>query len=210
MAKRGLFQSIFGKKPSSEGSNLPAYRLLSSYDSSFTPFSGNAWELGTFRAAVDAYARNAAKVHPRHIRRTDGRRDNMEDNIDRILQRRPNPYMTAAAFYYRVAAQYVTYNNAFILPVFDKGELVAIYPINASRVDLVEYMGVMYARLTFATGSVYTCRYDQIVHLRRHYLDNDIFGDDTRRGPKRQTRESVGSVKWKTMYGNPAFMAGRR
>ncbi len=104
----------------------------------------------------------------------------MADPMNRILQSRPNPYMTAYAFYYRVAAQFVVYNNAFILPVFDGGRLTALYPINASRVDLVEYMGGMYARMTFATGSVYSCPYEQLVHLRRHYLDNDIFGDDNR------------------------------
>lgn len=42
---RGLFQSIFGKRPTGDGgSNLPAFRLLSSFDSSFTPFSGRAWD----------------------------------------------------------------------------------------------------------------------------------------------------------------------
>ena len=102
----------------------------------------------------------------------------MSDYINRLLQSKPNPYMTAYAFYYRVAAQFAVYNNAFILPVFDGGKLTALYPINASRVDLVEYMGQMYARLTFATGSVYTVPYEQIIHLRRHYLDNDIFGDN--------------------------------
>ena len=177
---RGLFQSLFGKRPSNGGSNLPAFRLLSSWDSSFTPFSGNAWDIATVRAAVDAWARNAAKIQPRHIRRTGGRREDVADNINRILQIRPNPYMTAYAFYYRVAAQFAVYNNAFILPVFDGGKLIAVYPINASRVDLVEYMGEMYARLTFSTGSVYTCPYEQLIHLRRHYLDNDIFGDDNR------------------------------
>lgn len=176
---RGLFQSIFGKRPAS-GSNYPAYRLLSSYDSSFTPFSGQAWDLATVRAAVDAWARNAAKIQPRHIRRAGGRREDVADSLNRILQSRPNPYMTAYAFYYKIAAQFVTYNNAFILPVFDGGRLTALYPINASRVDLVEYMGGMYARLTFATGSVYTCPYEQLVHLRRHFLDNDVFGDDNR------------------------------
>ena len=177
---RGLFQSIFGKRPSGAGTNAPAFRLLSSWDSSFTPFSGRAWDIATVRAAVDAWSRNAAKIQPRHIRRADGRRENMADPMNRILQSRPNPYMTAYAFYYRVAAQFVVYNNAFILPVFDGGRLSALYPINASRVDLVEYMGGMYARLTFATGAVYTCPYEQLVHLRRHYLDNDIFGDDNR------------------------------
>ena len=176
---RGLFEAVFGKRPTS-GSNLPAFRLLSSYDSSFTPFNGRAWDIGTVRAAVDAWARNAAKIQPRHIRRAGGRRETVHDSLERILQVRPNPYMTAYAFYYRVAAQFVVYNNAFILPVFDGGKLTALYPINASRVDLVEDMGGMYARLTFATGNVYTVPYEHLVHLRRHYLDNDIFGDDNR------------------------------
>ena len=176
---RGLFESIFGKRPAS-GSNLPAFRLLASYDSSFTPFNGRAWDIATVRAAVDAWARNAARIQPRHIRNTGGARETISDSVERILQTRPNPYMTAYAFYYRVAAQFIVYNNAFILPVFDGGKLTALYPINASRVDLVEDMGGMYARLTFATGNVYTVPYEHLVHLRRHYLDNDIFGDDNR------------------------------
>ena len=127
MTFRGLFQSIFGGgKP--KGGNFATYRLLSSYDSSFTPFSGKAWDIGTVRAAVDAWARRAAKIQPRHIRRAGGRREDVPDHINRILQIRPNPYMTAAAFYYKVAAQYVIYNNAFILPVFDAGRLTALYP----------------------------------------------------------------------------------
>lgn len=178
MTFRGLFQSIFGKRPSEV--NLPTYRLLSSWDSSYTPFQGEAWDIATVRAAVDAFARNAAKILPRHIRETGGKRLDAEDNINHILQSRPNPYMTAYAFYYRVAAQFAVYNNAFIIPFFDGGKLVSIYPINASRVELVEKSGVMLARLTFSTGSVYTIPYDEIIHLRRHYLDNDIFGDDNR------------------------------
>lgn len=174
---RGLFESIFGKNPGHTGSGFPAFRLLSSYDSGFTPFNGQAWDIGTVRSAVDAWARNAAKIQPRHIRRSDGRREGLEDSMTRILKTRPNPYMTAYAFYYRVAAQFMVYNNAFILPVFDGGRLAALYPINAQRVDLVEHMGGMYARLVFSTGSVYTVLYEQLIHLRRHYLDNDIFGD---------------------------------
>lgn len=80
--KRGLFQSIFGKRPTNAGSNLPAYRLLSSWDSSFTPFSGNAWDISTVRSAVDAWARNAAKIQPRHIRRAGGRREDVGDNME--------------------------------------------------------------------------------------------------------------------------------
>lgn len=179
--KRGLFAAIFGRLKGSGGSaNLPQYRLLSSWDSSFTPFSGNAWDISAVRAAVDAWARNAAKVLPRHIKRVDGRREDVKSPINTILQSHPNPYMTAYAFYYRVAAQFVVYNNAFIFPVFEGDRLTALYPINANRIELVEDAGAMFARMTFATGRVYACPYEQIVHLRRHYLNNDIFGDDNR------------------------------
>ena len=179
--KRGLFQTIFGKFSSlGAGSNYPQYRLLSSWNSSFTPFSGNAWDISTVRAAVDAWARNAAKILPRHIRRVDGRREDEPGPINRLLQTQPNPYMTAYAFYYRVAAQFVMHNNAFIYPAWDDGRLTALYPINASSVELVEHAGVMYARLTFSTGKAYMCPYEELIHLRRHYLDNDIFGDDNR------------------------------
>ncbi len=190
MTFRGLFQSLFGKRPN-PGTNYPAYRLLSSWDSSFTPFSGRAWDISTVRSAVDAFARNAAKVLPRHIRDTGETRVAPGGNIDSILQIRPNPYMTAFAFYYRVAAQFAVYNNAFIIPFFDNGKLTSLYPINASRIELVEREGLMLARLTFATGSVYTIPYDEIIHLRRHYLDNDIFGDDNR--PLNPTLETASS-----------------
>jgi len=111
----------------------------------------------------------------------DGRREEVQNSaINQILQSRPNPYMTAYAFYYRVAAQFVMYNNAFIFPVWEHGRLIALYPINANRIDLVEYAGVMYAKMTFSTGRSYICPYEEIIHLRRHYLNNDIFGDDNR------------------------------
>lgn len=89
--------------------------------------------------------------------------------------------MTAYAFYYRLAAQYKVDNNAFVFPVFDEmGRLTALYPINANRIELVEYAGDMYVRMNFNTGTVWTCPYEQIIHIRRHYKDNDIFGDNNR------------------------------
>lgn len=178
MKKRGFLQTIFGKLRDLTGQSFASYRLLSNWDSHFSPFSGNAWDISTVRAAVDAFARNAAKVLPRHIRRThDNKREDITDSINRIIQFRPNPYMTAYAFYYRVSTQYLMDNNAFIFPVWDNGNLAALYPINAHTVELVERNGDMYARLVFRTGSAWVCPYEDLIHLRRHFKGNDIFGD---------------------------------
>lgn len=153
MAKRGLFQSIFGGK-SEKNKDFHAYKLLSSWESTFVPYSGNMWDINTVRSAVDAFARRASTAQPRHVRQSAETTVAVNDYIDRILQFRPNPYMTAADFYYKLAAQYKVYNNAIAYPVFDEtGRLTAVYPINAQYFELLEYMGTLYCRFTFATGA---------------------------------------------------------
>ena len=177
MAKRGLFQSIFGGK-SEKNKDFHAYKLLSSWESTFVPYSGNMWDINTVRSAVDAFARRASTAQPRHVRQSAETTVAVNDYIDRVLQFRPNPYMTAADFYYKLAAQYKVYNNAIAYPVFDEtGRLTAVYPINAQYFELLEYMGTLYCRFTFATGATYICEYSRIIHVRRHFLEHDIFGD---------------------------------
>lgn len=178
--KRGLFQMIFGGKKDDDRS-YSAYKLLSSWESSFVPYSGNAWDINTVRAAVDAFARRVATAKPRHVRVTPETTEAVNDYYDRILQFKPNPYMTASEFYYKLAAQYQLYNNAIAYPVYDEsGRLVAIYPINATRFELLEYMGEMYCRFQFATGRSYICEYSRLIHIRRHFLENDMFGDNNK------------------------------
>ena len=176
--KRGLFQSIFGKKPQTDNKDYTVYRLLSSWQSQFIPFSGNAWDINTVRAAVDAFARNAAKVSPKHVRRGNGTIVDVDDDYNRLLQFEPNPYMTAYAFYYRIAAQYMINNNAFIYPVVDGGKITAFYPINATTIELMEYAGEMYYSFQFAQSDRYICHHSDVIHLRRHYNENDIFGSN--------------------------------
>ena len=37
-----------------------------------------------------------------------------------------------------------------------------------------------YCRFRFATGSSYICEYSRLIHIRRHFLENDIFGDNNK------------------------------
>lgn len=178
--KRSLFETIFGKKRDDDR-NYSAYKLLSSWESTFIPYSGNAWDINTVRSAVDAFARRVSTAQPRHVRQTEETTAAVHDYLDRVLQFRPNRYMTASEFYYKLAAQYKVYNNAIAYPIFDESNrLVEIYPINAQYFELLEYMGVMYCRFRFATGSSYICEYSRLIHIRRHFLENDIFGDSNK------------------------------
>ena len=176
----GLFSKIFGKRPDKDNGTYSTYRLLNSYSSEFVPFSGNAWFDDKVRSSVDSFARRAATVQPRHIRRNNGAEISVNDRMNRILQFEPNPYSTAYKFYYRLAANYKVFNGAFIYPVWDPvtGELQALYNINASDVELKEHSGQIFVQFSFANGNKYTCLYEDVIYIGRHFLDNDIFGSN--------------------------------
>lgn len=178
----GLFQKIFGTRPVKAPESYTDYRLLNSYTSSFSAFSGDAWSDDKVRAAVDSFARRAAVVQPRHIRRDDGAEISISDKLNRILQFEPNPYSTAYKFYYRLAANYKINNGAFVYPDWDPvtGDLRALYNINAGDVQLKEYAGEMFVQFTFTNGNKYTYPYKDLVYVGRHFLDNDVFGSSNR------------------------------
>lgn len=180
--KRGLFESIFGKKPPRQNDgSYTEYKLLNSYQSNFVPFSGNAWEVNTVRAAIHSFARRAARVQPRHIRKGDGKLQDVESSsLNYILQYQPNPLTTAYKFYYRAAAQYKLYNNAFIFPVWDEytGKLEAMYNINAQEIKLLEYKGELFLKFRFYNGKTYTFPYTDIIHIGSMFADNELFGSN--------------------------------
>ena len=177
---RGFFETIFGKKEQ-HLDGFTEYKLLNSFQSSFIPFSGNAWDVNTVRAAVHSFARRAAAVAPRHIRRGDGKVLEVEDSsINNILQFQPNPYNTAYAFYYRLAANYKIYNNAFVFPVWNEvtGKLEALYNINASEIKLLEHQGELYCKFRFYNGRSYVFPFAEMMYMGSMFADNDIFGSN--------------------------------
>ncbi|NTX58880.1 hypothetical protein HR086_47110, partial [Myxococcus sp. CA039A] len=71
--KRSLFQMIFGSRPKQESQIQTQLRMLNGYAPVFTAFSGDAYDSDVVRSAVDAIARNAAKLKAKHVRRVGGR-----------------------------------------------------------------------------------------------------------------------------------------
>lgn len=137
--------------------------------SGFTAFSGTAYGNATFRAAVDAIARHAAKLKPH----ADGAA------LDDLLKNSPNAYMTVYDLLYRTVTAYYTANNAFVLIDRNGGAIRAFYPLTPASVEFVGGQdGGLYAAMTFTDGKRVTIPYADIIHLRRHYANREILGDD--------------------------------
>lgn len=175
--KRSLFSKIFGKQ-STGPSNATVMKMLNGHVPVFTDFGSNAYDSDIVRSAVDAIARNTAKLKGRHIRRIDGRVQNVQSNLDYLLSVRPNQFMDAYTCWYRVATQYFMKNNAFIFVDTDSmGNILGFYPLNFSQVEFIETQKEVFCRFRFMGGEILTVPYANIIHLRRFYYRNDLFGE---------------------------------
>lgn len=178
MEIRSMFSRLFGNKK--EPQNLTMWRMLNGYSNGYTPFSGEAYDDATVRSCVDTIARHASKLNPRHIVKKDGRVQRvLDDRLNYLLSVRPNPLVTSAEFIEKIVNQYYTTNNLFVYIQRDGiGHLVALWPLDFAQVSLYEdTQNVLYAKFTFGVGMQTTVPYDDIVHIRRHYNRDEMFGD---------------------------------
>ena len=184
--KRSLFEMIFGGKTRPSEKQQTLLRMLNGFNPTFSPFSGDAYDSDVVRAAVDAIARNAAKLKPKHIRVTADGVQEMKSHIERLLSVRPNPYMSAYDFLYKVVTLLYLQNNAFIFIDWDEtGAIVrGFYPIPASVVEFLEPprgQTMPNVRFRFLGGQSVVLPYDQIAHMRRFFYRNDLFGETSDR-----------------------------
>ena len=105
MELKSLFSRLFGSDKSNDIPNATEVTILDGTKAVFTPYTGDFHEDIDIRACVDAIARNAAKMHPRHIRnyysKEDGREkmENVNGNLYKLLAKQPNEIQDAYKFY---------------------------------------------------------------------------------------------------------------
>ena len=174
----GLFDRVFKKK---EGKPVQAAGLINEPTAVFTAFNGDAYSNDIYRGAVDAIARNVGKLKGSHvIRYGDHEKVEGDCKLNRVLQIRPNPYMSAYDLLYKLATHYYLYNNAFAyLDRDDRGNLKAIYPITASNVNVLsDAANNLYCSFYLKSGKEVILPYGDLVHLRRYFNDDDVLGAD--------------------------------
>ena len=142
-------------------------------------WSGNIYESDIVRAAIWTNAKNAGKLTPKHIRQSG---DNYEifpvPRVKRLLAR-PNQYMSMSVFINKMVTQCQKKNNAFAVVVFGAdGWPDGIYPINYTGAEALEIKGFCFIKFTLPKGNTMTIPYSELVHLRIHYDEKQIFGEN--------------------------------
>ena len=146
----------------------------------FTDFGDNINASDVVKICIDRIATHAAKLKPRYVKTQDDQTvQERKGNLAFLLKFQPNPLMTPFDFIYRVVTLLYLNNNAFIYPVYDYEtyELKELWPLKPNSVEaLRDESGALFLRFYFSDKKAFTLPYESLIHLRRFYGTNDIFG----------------------------------
>lgn len=146
----------------------------------FSDFGNNINASDVVKICIDRIASHAAKLKPRYVKSLDNSSVvEKKGTLAYLLKYQPNPLMTPYDFIYRTVTMLYLNNNAFIYPVYDQNtyELKELWPIKPNSVEAIkDASGDLYLRFSFIDGKNYTLPYESIIHVRRFYGINDIFG----------------------------------
>lgn len=177
MEKRNLLSKIFGGKKKDQRT-YKAFQLLSDSSNSFSVWNGNAFDNDIVRSAIRPKANAIGKLSPKHIR---GDGENMKINPDpkiRTLLQRPNQYMSMQDLLVKLTFQRELNHNAFAFIKRDAfGYPESIWPIPYSNIELLELENELFVKFWFRTGQQMVVPYADVIHLRKDFNKNDIFGE---------------------------------
>lgn len=174
---RNLYQHFFGKSAKSELAGATNFQLLNQIFGHVSSFNGSIYDDATIRSCIHAIATNCAKLKPQH------RKDRavIKGNLNRLLSMRPNQYMNSYDFIYKIVTQLLCCNNSFVYVHRDGfGQVVGYYPINFSNLRLLEYNSEVFVEFSFMNSRKVCLPYEDLIHIRRHFNENDLFGSAQR------------------------------
>ncbi|MGM9570711.1 MAG: phage portal protein [bacterium] len=172
MELRNMFKNIFGK---TKQQNTISFKLLNSYDNYFYPNS-SSYDDATVRTCIDIIAKNAAKLKPKHIIRSDGKTEVINDSLNSLLSARPNEFMTTYDFIYKLVSQLYIYNNAFVYIKSQNGLITGLYIIDYQQLELKESGEELFCSFKFLNDKI-TVPYTDLIHIRRYFSKSEFFGE---------------------------------
>lgn len=176
--KRNLWDRLLGKPDAKPLPGETSFQMMSGYTPVFRAFGNDPYSSDVVRSAIHAIATNAAKLKPKHIRRTKDGITHVNGPLEKLLSIRPNELMSSFDFIYKIVTQLYLNNNAFVFIKYGPtGQVEAFYPVEASHIELVESQDILFVKFQFSNGKKIVAPYEDFVHLRRFFAKSDLFGE---------------------------------
>lgn len=156
--------------------------------------SENALNLATVYACVNVKANALAKLPINIYQKTDSGRIRVGDHaVARLLETRPNPYMTPYVFKHTAQVHRNIYGVAYVRMVFDRaGKPNALYLLNPTKVSVAVNEKDEYFYIEATDDKQKPNVYGEEEIIRLPYLTTDGF---TPKSPIAVARETIGTLK---------------
>jgi HK97 family phage portal protein len=180
------------KRKKKQGSEQP-FKFISELNIPQVSFGTNISKSDVVKIAIDRIASQCAKLKPRHIKNENDKTvTDKTGKLSFILKHKPNEVMTPYQFIYKVITKLFIDDNSFVYPMFDDGELKGLYPLNPIMVEpIVDSGNNYYLRFQFENKETFIIPYENIIHLKRFYHDNDIFGGSGHKGDQEALLKAI-------------------
>lgn len=168
---------LFSKK--NESITVSQYKMVTERGEGFYSYNGNLYASDIVRSCIRPKTQAIGKAVAKHIRTDQVTTQVNPEVYIRFLLEEPNPYMSGQMLQEKLANQLALNNNAFaLIERNENGLATSIYPINSSSVEALENnQGQVFLRFLIK-GKYYTFKYSDVIHLRRDFNGNDIFGEN--------------------------------
>ncbi|MDD4615369.1 MAG: phage portal protein [Caldisericia bacterium] len=175
-----------------QGSQEP-FKLISEINIPQVSFGTNISKSDVVKIAIDRIASQCAKLKPRYIKKENNKTvTEKSGSLSFILKHRPNEIMTPYQFIYKVVTKLFIDDNSFVYPMFEDDELKGLYPLNPIMVEpIVDTGNNYYLRFQFENKESFTIPYENIIHLKRFYQGNDIFGGSGHKGDQEALLKAI-------------------
>lgn len=157
--------------------------LMQQVGNNYISWNGTIYDSDIVRSCIRPKVKATGKLVAKHLRDVvdaEGHHDLKVNpsNAIRFILDEPNPLMTGQMLQEKLATQLCLNSNAFALIIRDDyGSPMEIYPIIARTVDAVyDSTGRLRLKFTLNNNKVYEFPYEDIIHLRQDFNENDIFG----------------------------------
>ena len=141
-------------------------------------WDGKLYKSDIIRACIRPKVKAVGKLSAKHIRSNENGIVTNPDPYMRFLLEEPNPYMSGQVLQEKIATQLALNNNAFVLIIRDEFNLACeLYPIPCVSVEAIYELAGLNLKFTLTNGKQLIAPYEDIIHLRDDFNDNDLFGE---------------------------------
>ena len=172
-----------------------SFKFVNEINLPLTSFGNNISKSDVVKIAIDRIASQCAKLKPRYIKKANDKTvTEKSGKLSFILKHQPNEVMTPYQFIYMVITTLLMNDNAFIYPMFDgsTGEIKALYPLKPSIVEpIIDSGGSYYLKFSFDREESFTIPYENIIHVKRFYHTNQIFGGSSSKGDQEALLKTI-------------------